>query len=170
MTESARYYGIYRGTVSNNVDPMKMGRILPIATDVGGLPPCSWAMPCVPVAGLQTGAFMVPPIGSGVWIQFEGGDPDRPVWIGGYWGSAPEVPALAQLAQLPVMSIVLQTLLQNSLVISDLPGPAGGIILKTNTGAVISLTATGIVISNGLATIALTGPTVSINGTALVIT
>ena len=52
-------------------------------------------MPCLPVAGINTGVFTVPPIGAGVWIEFEQGDPDYPIWVGGYWGTAAEVPALA---------------------------------------------------------------------------
>ena len=81
---------------------------------------------CVPLAGKQMGTFMVPQIGAGVWMQFEGGDPDYPVWTGGWWGNAAEVPALA-LAGVPGdPNIVLQTTLQNAVVVSDLPGrPAG---------------------------------------------
>ena len=89
---STKYYGIYRATVFNNVDPMQMGRINVIVPDVGGVTPSTWAMPCVPMAGKQMGAFFLPQIGAGVWIQFEGGDPDYPVWTGGWWGNAAEVP------------------------------------------------------------------------------
>jgi Type VI secretion system/phage-baseplate injector OB domain len=95
MTEPARFYGIYRGTVVNNIDPMMLGRIMATVPDVGGTTPSTWAMPCVPLAGEQMGTFMVPQIGSGVWIQFEAGDPDKPVWMGGWWGNPAEVPALA---------------------------------------------------------------------------
>ena len=93
-----------------------------ICPDVGGLTPSTWAMPCVPMAGKQMGMFVVPQIGAGVWIQFEGGDPDYPVWVGGYWGSAAEVPALALVGPPPDPNIVMQTTLQNALIISDLPG------------------------------------------------
>ena len=79
----------------NNVDPMQIGRIQAIVPDVSGVVPTSWAMPCVPVAGINTGVFTVPPIGSGVWIEFEQGDPDYPIWVGGFWGTAAEVPVLA---------------------------------------------------------------------------
>ena len=109
MKEGPKYYGIYRGTVVNNIDPLQIGRILATVPDVGGMMPTTWAMPCVPIAGKQMGIFMVPQIGAGVWIQFEAGDPDRPVWTGGWWGSAAEVPALA-LAGVPGNpNIVIQT-------------------------------------------------------------
>ncbi len=165
-----KFFGKYRGTVLNNVDPLQKGRIQVQVPDVLGMSLSSWAMPCVPVAGQQMGAYFVPRVGSGVWVEFEGGDPDYPIWTGGFWGSTAEVPALA-LAGNPVSpSIVLQTGLQNTISISDVPG-TGGILLKTTTGAFISINDVGITISNGKgATITLTGPTVTINQGALVVT
>ena len=66
-----------------------------IVPDVSGLIPSSWAMPCFPVTGIQNGVFTVPPIGAGVWVEFEQGDPDYPIWVGGYY-SAADVPAMAR--------------------------------------------------------------------------
>jgi uncharacterized protein involved in type VI secretion and phage assembly len=170
MKDSPRYYGIYRGTVVNNVDPLQTGRIMAIVPDVSGIVPTTWAMPCVPLAGKQMGTFMVPQIGAGVFVQFEAGDPDRPVWTGGWWGSAAEVPALA-LAGVPGdPNIVIQTTLQNAIVVSDLPGPTGGIMLKSTTGATIIVNDTGIFIQNGKgASIVMAGPSVTINNGALVV-
>jgi uncharacterized protein involved in type VI secretion and phage assembly len=170
MREDQKFYGIYRGTVVNNVDPMQMGRIMAMVPDVGSITPSTWAMPAVPLAGKLMGTFMVPQIGAGVWIQFEAVDPDYPVWTGGWWGTAAEVPTLA-LAGVPGdPNIVLQTTLQNSIVISDLPGPTGGIMLKSTTGATIIVNDTGIYIQNGQgASIVMTGPSVTINAGALVI-
>src|SRR5438046_4076729 len=106
-------------------------------------------MPCFPVTGIQMGVFVLPMIGAGVWIEFEQGDPDYPIWTGCFWGSAAEVPALALATPPPLQTIVLQTIGQNTLMISDLPGPTGGILLKSATGALISITDVGITISNG---------------------
>jgi len=169
MKSGPKYYGIYRGTVVNNVDPLQTGRILALVPDVGGLLPSSWALPSVPLAGKQMGTFMMPQIGANVWIQFEAGDPDCPVWSGGFWGDAAEVPALA-LAGVPGdPNIVLQTTLQNTIMISDLPGPTGGIMLKSTTGAMIIVNDTGIYIQNGKgASIVMVGPSVTINEGALV--
>ena len=157
--------------VLNNIDPEQRGRLLVQLPDVLGLGTSSWALPCVPLAGPQMGAYFVPLIGSGVWVEFEGGDPDYPIWTGCFWGSAAEVPPLA-LAGLPVSpNIVLQTSGQNTLVVSDLPGPTGGIMLKSPTGASIIVNDTGIYIQNGKgASIILTGPTVTINNGAMAIT
>jgi uncharacterized protein involved in type VI secretion and phage assembly len=171
MTDgSPKYYGKYRGTVVNNIDPMQMGRIQATVPDVGGLTPSTWAMPCVPIAGIQQGVYVVPAIGSGVWVEFEHGDPDYPIWTGGWWGSAAEVPSIALTGNPASPSIVLQTGLQNTIVVSDLPGPTGGIMLKSTTGAMILVNDTGITISNGKgAVITMMGNVVDINAGALTI-
>jgi len=174
MTETNKYYGKYRGTVVNNIDPEQRGRIQAIIPDVLGLIPSSWAMPCVPIAGKQEGIFVVPQIGAGVWMEFEQGESDYPIWVGGFWGIAAEVPALA-LAPPPIppgQNIVLQTTLQNSIILSDAaPTPlTGGIVLKSATGAAIVVNDSGIYIQNGKgASLIMVGPSVTINNGALVI-
>jgi uncharacterized protein involved in type VI secretion and phage assembly len=171
MTEKKRYYGKYRGTVINNVDPMQQGRVQAMVPDVTGVIPSSWATACVPITGKQYGMWVLPQIGTGVWIEYEQGDPDYPIWSGCWWGSAAEPPALALAAAPGVPSIVLQTQAQNTLMISDIPGAAGGILLKTNTGAMISISQTGIIITNGQgASIVMAGPSVTVNQGALVVT
>ncbi len=165
-----RYYGKYRGTVVNNVDPMQIGRIQAIVPDVSGVIPTSWAMPCLPGAGINTGVFTVPQIGSGVWIEFEQGDPDQPIWVGGYWGTVAERPVLSQMVPPAVNGFTIQTTLKNGIVVSDIPGPTGGILIQTTTGAMISVSDVGIVISNGKgAVISMLGPTTDINTGALTV-
>ena len=170
MDNNGRYYGKYRGTVINNIDPMQMGRLTVQVPDVKGLIPSTWAMPCFPISGKQMGAYMIPQIGAGVWIEFEQGEPDYPIWSGCWYGSVAEVPALA-LAGIPVSpNIVIQTAAQNAIVISDVPGPTGGIMLKSTTGATLIVNDTGIYIQNGKgAMITMVGPTVTINNGALTI-
>jgi uncharacterized protein involved in type VI secretion and phage assembly len=171
MSTGQKFFGKYRGTVINNIDPLQMGRIQVMVPDVSNTLPSTWAMPCVPVSGIQSGVFVVPAIDAGVWIEFEQGDPDFPIWVGGYWGSAAEVPALALLAPPGLQNFVLQTTLQNTLMISDAPGPTGGLMLKSMTGAMILINELGIQISNGQgATIMMTGPSVIINAGALMVT
>ena len=172
MTE--RFYGKYRGTVINNFDPMQQGRIQAMVPDVLTLLPSTWVLPCAPFAGQQSGFFVVPQIGASVWIEFEHGDPNYPIWVGGFWGSVAEVPALA-LAPPPILpgnNIVIESTLQNMLMISDsAPTPiTGGIVLKSTTGAMIVVNDSGIYISNGKgAMITMIGPTVTINNGALVV-
>jgi hypothetical protein len=100
-----------------------------------------------------------------VWVEFEQGDPDYPIWVGCYWGSAAEVPALARLTPPGVPGITMQTVLQNGIILNDVPGPAGGIILKSTTNASIIVNDTGIYIQNGKgASILLVGPTITVSG------
>lgn len=171
---STRYYGKYRGTVINNIDPEQRGRIMAMVPDVLGFTPSSWAMPCVPLAGKQEGTFMVPQVGAGVWIEFEQGDPDYPIWVGGFWGIAAEVPALALVPPPipPGQNIVVQTTGQNTLLLSDsAPTPgSGGIVLKTLSGAMIVVNDSGIYINNGKgASLTLIGPAVTVNNGALTV-
>ena len=168
MTELPQYFGKYRGTVVNNVDPMMIGRIQAIVPDVSNVVMTSWAMPCFPMAGIQAGVVAVPSIGSGVWIEFEHGDPDHPIWTGCYYGSTADLPAMAQLSPAPMPAITLQTPLQNGIIISD--NPAVGITIRTAFGAMIMVTAAGITITNGQgAVLTMVGPTVDVNAGALTI-
>jgi hypothetical protein len=159
------FYGKYRAVVTNNIDPLQIGRIQVIVPDAASLVPSTWAMPCVPVAGLNMGMFALPQIGSGVWIEFERGDPSKPIWVGCYWGMAAEVPLLSRMVPPAVPGITLQTTLKNGIVISDIPGPTGGILMQTTTGAFISVSDVAIAISTGKgAAITLTGSSVQLFG------
>ena len=86
-----RYYGKYRATVTANLDPLQMGRVLVSVPAVPGAE-LSWAMPCVPFAALEAGASSLPMVGAPIWIEFEGGDPDYPIWSGTFWaeGQGPQ--------------------------------------------------------------------------------
>ena len=174
MSEGKKFFGKYRGTVINNIDPEQIGRIQAIVPAVSNVVPTSWAMPCVPFAGKSEGFFAVPQIGSGVWIEFEGGDPDKPIWVGGFWGIFAEVPVLAQVPPPipPGQNVCIQTTLQNMMMVSDAaPTPlTGGIVLKSTTGAMIVVNDSGIYIQNGTgASIMMVGPAVNINMGALTI-
>jgi uncharacterized protein involved in type VI secretion and phage assembly len=169
MSGATKYFGKYRGTVTQNVDPEQRGRIQATVPDVSNVVPGTWALPCVPVAGNLMGTYLVPRIGAAVWIEYEQGDPDYPIWTGGFWSSG-EVPALALAGNPTSPSIVLQSGQQNSVTLSDVPGPSGGIMLKSAGGASILVNDTSITISNGKgATIVLNGPSVSVNNGALTV-
>jgi hypothetical protein len=111
-----------------------------------------WVLPSVPAAGAQSGGFVVPPVGSRVWIEFEGGDPESPIWSGGFRADSSEVPVLASIPP-PIPNGKSAVLLMNgrtTLVLSDAPPcpVAGGILLESPGGATTDLL----------------GPTVLING------
>ncbi|MFO0762620.1 MAG: phage baseplate assembly protein V [Byssovorax sp.] len=82
-----RYYGKYRGYVHNVDDPLKIGRIQAIVPRLLGDTPTGWALPCAPFAGPDQGLYVVPDVGTGVWIEFEGGDLSSPIWSGSWWGA-----------------------------------------------------------------------------------
>lgn len=168
MSDADRYFGKYRGIVINNIDPMQTGRLMVQVPDVSNILPSTWALPCLPFAGTQSGFYVLPEIGSAVWVEFEQGDPDYPVWVGCFWPTAADVPALALAGTPGLQQIVVQTVSMNTLLISDTPGPTGGIMLKSSAGALISVSDVGITISNGQgATITMTGPAVTVNEGAL---
>jgi uncharacterized protein involved in type VI secretion and phage assembly len=163
-----RYYGKYRATVLNNQDPLVQARLMLQVQDVLGDVPSTWALPCLPAVGKQMGVFVLPAMGSTVWAEFEQGNPDYPIWVGGYWGSAAEVPPLAVAAPPGMQNILLQTTGQNSLWITDLPGPTGGIVLKSGASMLL-VNDSGIFLTNGTASITLIGNTVAVNQTALTV-
>ncbi len=156
-----KFFGKYRGKVENNIDPMQLGRVQVSVPAVLGEGSMSWAMPCVPYAGSGVGFFAIPPVGANIWVEFEGGDPDYPIWSGCFWGVG-EVPALPAIAEMKVLKTDMGTITLN-----DLPG-AGGITIETATGMKIVISVLGIEISNGQGgSIKLTGPQVSVNEGAL---
>lgn len=164
------YLGKFRGRVVGNNDPLGIGCIEVEVPDVTGRNRSTPAMPCMPLAGNTRGLFSVPPVGSGVWIEYEGGDLEKPVWVGGYWGAQSERPTLTPTNGPTVDSITLQTANRHGLVISDAPGSQGGILIQSAGGASISVSDDGIVIDNGQgAVIKLQGQQVSINRDGLTV-
>ncbi len=79
-----RYWGKYRGIVVDNDDAEKLGRVqVQVPAVLGEV--ARWALPCVPYAGDKVGFFCPPEAGAHVWVEFEGGDPTRPIWVGCFW-------------------------------------------------------------------------------------
>jgi Type VI secretion system/phage-baseplate injector OB domain len=162
---SQPFFGKYRGTVTNNVDPLVLGRVQVSVPAVLGSGQLSWAMPCSPYAGAQVGLFLVPPVGANVWVEFEAGDPDYPILAGCFWGTG-EVPASPAVPNMKVFKTDGITL-----TVSDVPG-AGGFTLEVDppvvaTSLKLVLNTSGIELSNGSANVKLTPASVSVNNGAL---
>lgn len=157
------FYGKYRGIVTDNQDPLMQGRIKARVPDIFGDRDSGWALPALPYAGNQVGLFLIPPLNANVWIEFEGGNPEYPIWTGCFWaaGEVPVSPALPQVKRLKTDV--------GTLTLDDTPG-AGGITIETVAGMQIKLTATGIEITNGQGSIQIQGLKVAINGNALEVT
>lgn len=161
----SQFFGKYRGKVENNIDPMQLGRVQVSVPAVLGDGRLSWAMPCAPFAGPGVGFFAVPPTGANIWVEFEGGDTDYPIYSGGFWGvgEAPALPALPQMKVWKTDGITLT--------LSDLPG-AGGFTLEVGPPAApmplkLVFDASGIELSNSAASVKLTPVAVSLNNGAL---
>lgn len=134
----AQYFGKYRGTVIQNFDTRQLGRILVSVPRVMGTGQ-NWAMPSVPFAGIQAGVFVLPPPKSNVWVEFEEGDKDKPIWCGGFWDTG-TVPTMAGTPPAPVPHILLQTTAQNTIHVCDGASPpltAGGILLKSGASVIV---------------------------------
>ncbi len=164
---TGRFYGKYRGVVVSNDDPSMLGRIEVSVPEVYGEGRSAWATPCAPPDGGRLGSLAVPNEGTGVWVEFERGQLDSPIWSGVWWSSAAEAPPPVAS---PYATVTLRTELGHTLTLDDAPG-VGGITLETPQGQRIEIRDSGIHMSNGKgATITLTGPTVSVNEGALEVT
>jgi uncharacterized protein involved in type VI secretion and phage assembly len=156
-----QFFGKYRGTVTDIQDPLMMNRVRAKVPDVMGDLESGWAMPCLPFAGSGLGFFALPAVGAGVWIEFEHGDPDYPIWAGCWIGSAAEAPS--DLLAPPYKKVIIKTEGGHSIILDDTPG-IGGITLQTSGGQKIVMNATSIEITNGQGgTIKMTGPQVQVN-------
>jgi Type VI secretion system/phage-baseplate injector OB domain len=78
------FFGKYRGIVRDNNDPTGRGRLEVLVPAVMGDEPV-WALPCAPYAGNNMGLYAIPEKGTGVWVEFEAGDPSYPIWVGCFW-------------------------------------------------------------------------------------
>lgn len=78
------YYGKYRGLVTDTKDPDVRGRIKVSVPAIPGMAD-AWAVPCTPYGGKDVGFYAIPPAGSFVWVEFEGGNIDQPIWVGCLW-------------------------------------------------------------------------------------
>lgn len=132
-TLAHRHFGKYRGQVMQNTDPQGLGRlqvVVPALLNQAAV----WAMPCVPYAGDGVGLFAVPPVGSAVWVEFEGGDLDYPIWAGCFWRDSQRPP---EGNSNPAVK-----LLKTDKVSVRIDDDAGEIVIETEGGTRLTLSAT----------------------------
>ena len=154
----SRFYGLYRGIVTDNDDPSSVGRIKANVPSVLGDVESSWCMPCVPYAGDQVGFAFLPEVGSGVWIAFEGGDVSYPVWTGCYWRSG-ELPSDVAPA--------VKVLLTKAPLELKLDDNAQSVTLTDSNGNTVTLDSSGITLSKGGQQVVVSDSSVSVNDGAL---
>jgi uncharacterized protein involved in type VI secretion and phage assembly len=153
-----RFYGKYRGVVTDvDASTMRVKASVPSVLPNGGT---GWAMPCVPYAGPNVGVIMLPEVGSGVWIEFEGGDVSYPVWVGMYWHSG-EIPSEASAT---VKSIITSA---GSIAMDD---DAGSITLTDAQQNTVVLDSDGVTSTSGSNSVAIGASGVNVNDGAFEVT
>lgn len=153
-----RFYGKYRGTVTD-VDAGTM-RIKATVPAVLGSTTSGWCEACVPYAGPSVGFVMLPEVGSGVWIEFEGGDVSFPIWVGGYWRSG-EAPSDASATAKAIFAK------SGTLKLDD---QASSVSLTDKDGDSLTLSGGAATIKSGKGKIVADASGVAINDTSLVVT
>lgn len=163
-----RYYGKYRGKVEGNIDPLNQGRLRVSVASVFGKGNMNWAMPCVPFAGAGLGFLFLPPTGANVWVEFEEGNSQKPIWTGCFWGAEEALP----LQPLPIHKVLKTAAFELSIMEppENSPPSAAIVEIKTASGFSIKIDPLEVTIGNGIASIVLRGPTVVINKDGLEVT
>jgi hypothetical protein len=155
------FYGKYRGKVTNNNDPYYRGRIRAQVPDVFDNEESGWALPCTPYAGNDVAFFFIPPIGANVWIEFENGNPDYPIWVGCFWGEH-ELDHDKAIPDIKMIKTDFATL--------TIKDSSQEFSIETTNGLKILMDISGIELSNSISTVKLTPVTVSINNDAFQVT
>jgi uncharacterized protein involved in type VI secretion and phage assembly len=160
--EGTRFYGKYRAVVSSNDDPDGLGRIKARVRAFND-EETAWALPALPFAGPGVGLYLIPPQKANVWIEYEEGLRWKPVWTGCFWLDDPVDPGRLPGANPGVK--VLKTAVATITVNDD----EKAVAIETKDGRV-SITSSAVEVTNGQASVKLSGQTASINGSALEVT
>ncbi len=158
------FYGKYRGVVSDNDDPNGLGRIRVKVQDVLGDQESGWALPALLYAGDGVGLYLIPPVDAFVWVEFEHGDPDYPIWTGCFWLTSLAVPGEASGPDIKLLKTDIATIK-----IDDSDSDSS-ITIETTNNLKIVMDTDGIEISNGAQKITLSSSSVSVNDGALEVT
>ncbi|HEY2858171.1 MAG TPA: phage baseplate assembly protein V [Terracidiphilus sp.] len=151
----SRYYGKYRGVVTDvDASTMRIKASVPSVLPQTGT---GWCMPCVPYAGPQVGFIMLPEVGSGVWVEFEGGDVSYPVWVGMFWHSG-EIPSTADADVKSIIATGGSMAIDNN---------AGSVTLADAQQNTVVLDSSGVTSTSGSSTVAVGSSGVNVNNGAL---
>jgi hypothetical protein len=151
-----RFYGKYRGAVTD-VDATTC-RIKATVPAVFGSVDTGWCMPCVPYAGPNVGIAFLPEVGSGVWIEFEGGDVSYPIWSGCFWREG-EVPSdVGAAVKVIVTAAPLELKFDDN---------AESLTITDPNGNTVTLDSSGITLENGGSQVVVSSSSVSVNDGAL---
>ena len=155
------FYGKYRGKVTDNDDPNGLGRVRVKVLDVLGDKESGWALPALPYAGDGVGLYLIPPEEAFVWVEFEHGNPDYPIWTGCFWLSESSVPEEASGPDIKLLKTDIATITIND------DDSEKSITIENTSGMKIVMDSNTIEISNGKQKITLSSSSVSVNDGAL---
>lgn len=156
-----RFYGKYRGLVVDNADPEKLGRLkVQVPSVLGSDVVTGWAMPCVPYGGdVDTGFLFIPEIGAGVWVEFEEGDLEFPIWVGTFWskpGGDSELPKPNDAdgmeqgeVQDPPTRKIIKTKKGHTIQLEDADGEEMVLLVEAVNGQVVTMNQDGIKVTDG---------------------
>jgi uncharacterized protein involved in type VI secretion and phage assembly len=155
---NGRHFGRYRAQVVDVDDPRSVGRVRLQVPELLGDVESGWALPAFATSGDGSGMFAVPPVGALVWVEFEGGDVSRPVWVGGWFaeGTAPDGASPEK--------IVIRTPGGHVLTLDD---DGGKLEIVESGGATITLDSSGIELAKGGQKVVIGSSSVTINDGAL---
>jgi uncharacterized protein involved in type VI secretion and phage assembly len=154
-----RFYGKYRGCVTDvDASTLRIKANVPSVLPGGAT---GWCRPCVPYAGNGVGFAFIPEVGSGVWIEFEGGDVSYPIWTGCYWRDGEQPPDATPAVKTIVTKSKLKILLDDD---------ADTITITDSSNNTITLSSDGITLQRGSSSIELSDAEVNVNDGALEVT
>jgi phage baseplate assembly protein gpV len=148
------YFGKYRGIVTDVSDPQNMCRIRARVDSLLDGQETGWAMPASPFAGDGHGFVMLPKVGSGVWIEFEAGSLDNPIWSGGWWASGQRPDPQGDQVRVIVSESGHQVVLDDA---------AGEVKIVHSGGPEIKMTATEVTITVGPCELKISTTDISLN-------
>ena len=155
-----RFYGKYRGFVVDNADPEQLGRLkVKVPSVLGNDVVTGWAVPCVPYGGdANLGALFIPEVDAGVWVEFEEGDLEFPIWVGTFWskpGGESELPKPNKAdgseqgsVQDPPTRKIIKTKKGHTIQFEDADGDEMVIIMEAKNKNVIMMNKEGIKITD----------------------
>ncbi len=129
-----KFFGKYRGRVVDNEDPQGLGRLQVSVQSVFGEGKSSWALPCTPYAGKGVGLYLIPPLEANVWVEFEAGDPNAPIWAGCFWSDG-EMPQEASEPKMRVLKCDGLTLsIEDDNIDVSVTVTSDGVVIETKDG------------------------------------
>ena len=168
-----RYYGKYRGTVVDNQDPARLGRLkLSVPSVLGPSVVTGWATPCAPYGGAADQGFLfIPERKAGVWVEFEEGDLEFPIWVGTYWtkpDSGSQVPkpqnddgTEQDEVQDPPTRKIIKTKKGHTIQLEDADGHESVLVREGGQGHLVTMNKDGITITDAV------GNSIEMTGSAM---